>query len=528
MRIGLGFFLLAFGLLACGKVLELPPDEHRDGGAEADACTTHSECLAASSETDPAICVDGRCTPLLLPPQCPLVLPQSDDLWRKSLEAGGPEPFIFGAFTDVRRGTAGLSGVFAYDYDLAVSEVVRTLGGLPAAGGEVRPVLGVVCSNVFDTPAELDRAVDHLANDLKVPAILATLNLDDLQRAFDRTSESQVFFLNLRDADPSLVARASEGRMWHMLAGWDSLVPGYQALVDRTVRHLVSTGALAPDEPARVALVRAYDSPETNTLGTALLEHLVVNGAPFGSNPTGLSGTVLLADVPSVARAEHDYNAFIDELRSFEPHIVIFSTDDAFVPILEGLESRRPQPAPFYLMSPNQPITSDAGAIHAFEPDLYKRVAGINFSAAPDARDYDAFQARFDAAYPDMATRAQQTENQYDGPWYLLYAAAAARGGWPLVGPDLDLGMRQLLSGDKYSVGPDDLPKAMAELKPTGSSITLYGTMGPPNFDPATGSRSDPGTVWCVDASGALHTDVLRLDDNGKLSGTFPCFDFDD
>ncbi len=528
MRNSFGFFLLTFWLSACGRVLELPPAEHRDAGSEPASCTTHDECLAASAEADPEICVDGRCTPLLLPPQCPLVLPQSDGLWRQSLQAGGPEPFIFGAFTDVRKGTADLSGVFAYDYDLALAEVVHTLGGVPAAGGDVRPVLGVVCSNSFDTPDALDRAVDHLVNELKVPGILATLEVDDLERAFDLTSEAQVFYLNLRDADPSLVARASDGLMWHMLAGWDSLLPSYQALVDRTLRHLASKGVLASDEPARVALVRTYDSPETNTLGTALLEHLVVNGAPFESNPTGLAATVLLVDVPSFGTGTHDYNSFIDALRRFEPHVVIFATAGEFVDILEGLEARNPQPAPFYLLSPNQLDTADGGLIHAFAPDLYQRVAGVNFSAAVDASAYDAFQARFDAAYPNLATHAQHTENQYDGPWYLLYAAAAARGSWPLRGPDLDVAMRQLLSGDKYSVGPDDLPRAMGELKRTGASIALYGTMGPPNFDPATGARSDPGTVWCVDAGGTLQADVLRLDDNGKLSGTFPCFDFDD
>jgi hypothetical protein len=87
--------------------------------------------------------------------------------------------------------------------------------------------------------------------------------------------------------------------------------------------------------------------------------------------------------------------------------------------------------------------------------------------------------------------------------------------------------MRRLLSGRlTFSVGPDDLLPAFLELETPGSSIVLNGAMGPPNFDPATGARDEPGSVWCVDAKRSLHTDVLRLDSAGNLSGDFPCFEF--
>jgi hypothetical protein len=528
MQVAFSFLMFALVTSACARALELPPAEHRADGSEPGACTTSRECLAGSDAADPNVCVDGQCTPLLTP-ECPLVLPQTDGLWLQSLQAEGPEPLVVGAFTDIHVNLPDITSAFTDDYDLALTEVQRTLGGVPVGGGSTRPVIAVACKNVFETPDELDRAEDHLVNDLRVPGILATLALDDLQHAFERSSDAQVFFLNLRDADPSLVSAANNGLMWHMLTGWNELLPSYQALLDRTVRHLANTGALAPDEPVRVALIRAYDSPETNTLGTTLLENLVVNGATLAGNTFGLGGNFRLYDMAQAGANldAHDYNPFIDDLRSFEPHVIIAATDDAFVDVVDALEVRQPKPAPFYILCPNQTDPLSLGTIHELDPKLYERVAGINFSSADDASAYDAFQARFDAAYPSVATRGQHTENQYDGPYYLLYAAAAARGSWPLAGPDLALGMRQLLAGDRYSVGPDDLPSAMGELKKIGASITLDGTMGPPNFDPNTGTRQDPGTVWCVDSDGTLHTDVLRVDDAGALSGTFPCFDFD-
>jgi hypothetical protein len=529
MRSLVGFVVLAVSCTACGKVLELSPDAHRDGQAEPGACTTSRQCLATSGPEEPAVCVDGRCTPLLMPPVCPLVLPQSDGLWLESLQGDGPEPLIVGAFSDVHHDSPVLSSAFTYDYDLVLSEVMHTLGGLPVAGAGKRPVLAVVCRNDFDTPEELDSALDHLALDLQVPGILATLTVGDLEHAFERTTDAQVFYMNLRDADPGLIATASDGLMWHMLTGWDSLLPSYQALVDRTVRHWVSTGALAPGEPVRIALVRAFESPEANTLGSTLLEHLVVNGAPLSKNAAGVGGTFRLVDVPSPSDGvEYSYDGFVNELRDFAPHIIIAATGDEIIGILAPLEAHVQTVLPFYVLSPNQIYVRSTNLIHLIDADLYERVAGINFSAAEDARAYNAFQARFDAAYPQMKGAARGTENQYDGPYYLLYAAAAARGSWPLIGADLAVGVRQLLAGAKYTVGPDDLPSATAALKSAGSSIALYGTAGPPNFDPTTGSLTDPGTVWCVDADGVLHTDVLRVTPTGELKGSFSCFDFDD
>src|SRR6185503_2965802 len=118
-------------------------------------------------------------------------------------------------------------------------------------------------------------------------------------------------------------------------------------------------------------------------------------------------------------------------------------------------------------------------------------------------------------------------ENHYDAAYYLIHAAAAAGSVTPLIGSDLVNGMRRLLSGRlSFSVGPEDLLPAFLELETPGSSIVLNGAMGPPNFDPATGARDEPGSVWCVDAQRNLHADVLRLDSDGDLVGDFPCFDF--
>jgi len=49
--------------------------------------------------------------------------------------------------------------------------------------------------------------------------------------------------------------------------------------------------------------------------------------------------------------------------------------------------------------------------------------------------------------------------------------------------------------------------------------------MGPPTFDPDTGLRHMPGSIWCIDENTHYQADVLRLD-GSELVGEFPCFDF--
>jgi hypothetical protein len=519
----------------CNDFLGIPSAQERKepGAAGASQCTTHADCLSgADAATNPALCKAGQCVPLLTD-DCPLLLPQSDSYWLDSLRAGGPEPLILGTFAYMPPAPPHF-GTASHIYDLALTEVSHALGGIPVAAGAKRPVLAVGCTNSFGTTADLDRAVDHLVDDVGVPAIVATLELDDLEHAFERTLDHEVFYWNVRDGDPNLVARPHHGLMWHMLSGWDSVATVYQPLLDRAIRHLVSQGSLGSDEPVRVALVDASDYLETSSLAGALWKRLRVNGKTPMDNGQDYFRVYDIGS--SVIAGEHpdfpapDYTGTINEIRNFAPHVIIAAGTDEFLDdFLPSLEAGTADPAPFYLLSPWDIYSGGLALVHYAKPDLYQRVAGVNFSAAADSTAYDAYQARFDAAYPDSATLARGTENLYDPWYYLFYAAAAARGNWPISGPDFAVATGQLLSGQRtYTVGPDDLPKAMADLKTTGASITLNGTMGPPNFDATTGTRQDPGTVWCVDANGDLHADVLRLDPSNLLAGTFPCFDFGD
>jgi hypothetical protein len=252
---------------------------------------------------------------------------------------------------------------------------------------------------------------------------------------------------------------------------------------------------------------------------------LQLNGRPLRENSDehfrafSIPSSALASDVP-------DYSDTIRLLRDFSPHVIVAAATDEFLTTIVPALEAAPDLEAFYLLSPWHIQPNLLEPLLADFPELYARLAGVNFAAAVDQTVYDDYQARFDAAFPAFAgTRGY--ENYYDAGYYLIHAAAAAGTVIPLLGSDLANGMLRLLSGRQaFEVGPDDLLPAFVELETPGSSIVLNGAMGPPNFDPQTGAREEPGTVFCVDELHRVRSDVLRLDADGDLIGVFPCFDF--
>ena len=523
--------------LGCNVVLGISDTSYRGedapsgpsggtGATAAPACSTNSECLAWSGEPDPSACIEGHCVRLITP-ECPALLPNTRNGWLDALRHSDPDPVIFGVFGKVPAELIGLDGL---NYDLALTEAARTVGGIPAEGDKRRPLLALLCRNVYHSPEEFDRAIDHLIVELEVPGILAALESSDLEYAFRRHSaERQVFVMSAFEADPSLIAVDEHNLIWHILPGGAAVAIPDGLLVDRTVAHLRGAGSLGPDEPVRVALVTTDDVRMLATMSSALTSGLLtINGRPALENSPDTFRAVTI-ESSELASSPPDYTETIEVLREFAPHVIISAATDEFVDtIAPALERTAQGSGPFYLLSPWNVKSDPLGRLLAGTPGIYRRIAGVNFAAAEDRTIYDAYQTRFDAAFPVYAG-TRDYENYYDAAYYLIYAAAAAGKVTPLTGADLTRGMQRLLSGPySFSVGPDDLVPGFTALAEAGSSIVLNGAMGPPDFDPSTGARVAPGSVWCVDASSKLHMDVLRVDATGHLTGNFPCFDFDE
>jgi hypothetical protein len=536
VRAALG--LLAALSLGCNAMLGITDTTYRSdtgsaglgghagstAGLGAMPCTSNGECLDQSSETVPSACVAGQCVELLSA-ECPVLLPQTDRLWVENLRQSDPDPVIFGAFAS---SPPELVGPDALNYELMLTEVSHAVGGLPTADGKRRPVLALVCKQTYTSPDAFDRAIDHLMVDVQVPGILAGLEASDLEYAFRRQGHShRVFFMSPYDADRTLSGLVDDGLVWEILSGGEQLAPAYQPLLDTTLEYLRRNGRLATGELARVALVTTDDVSVLAALSGALTDGVLqINGSPARDNAPDYFRAVSITS-SSLTNTAPDYSDALQLLGDFAPHVIIGAATNEFVTtIIPAFEAENPDVAPFYLLSPWHAQSELMDSLLTRLPDLYTRIAGVNFAGAADRTIYDAYQARFDAAFR-VAGGPLGLENFYDAGYYLFYAAAAASSATRLSGSDLASGMQRLLAGGPaFSVGPDDLLPAFTVLGTPGSKIVLNGAMGPPNFDPRTGSRDEPGSIWCVDKHHKIYTDVLRLDDQDNLTGSFPCFDF--
>src|SRR5687768_10513884 len=274
-------------------------------------CTTNAQCLEETGEFDPSACIKGACVKLLTP-DCPLLLPQTEGRWLDNLRSSGPEPVIFGAFAHVP--TDSLYGIGSHNFDLAFTEFTREVGGLPTATGKRRPVLAVVCRNVYDEPAKFDAAIDHLIDEVQVPGVLAHLETADLIGAFQRSGYARhVFFMSPVASAKPLIDLDDADLVWNVLPGGEAVARVYPAVVDLTIEHLRNTGDLAEDEKVRVALVRADNIVHLYETATALTALIEFNGESADDNAPEHFKSFSITS-PVLGDAESDYGVVLEKL----------------------------------------------------------------------------------------------------------------------------------------------------------------------------------------------------------------------
>jgi hypothetical protein len=470
-------------------------------GSSSGPCTTNEECRQRGVDW-PHLCLSGECVDITTD-ECNVVFSVADPVSMR-------DPIIFGAYTREDPVTLGTEAFF-WNVRLAMQEFAEfsPMGGLPIDGAS-RPILVLVCTNPYTDPNVTPRALDHLIDTVHVPGIFVSyypdLLLDAVHRAFEDREQDVLFFH--RDApSPGLEDYSDEGRVWHMLSSEAVTIPIYAALVERVEQRV----NLDQPRPTRVAVA-------VDVATDALLGGLRVNGEPLASQ---LDDTVFLVDPQYKAEV-------IPEL---EPDIVLEASSDLSVLAIELAFSSAGTPPPFHVLvrdSAALPLEKMEELFVAF-PTLRTRLVGTRVPYFADGADTRAnYLLRMAAATPPEID-VGDSERLYDLSYFMFYAAAAApTDGGPLRGRQLRDGMRRLLQGDRYELGPDDMPRILELLKmdPT-ATVRLYGTLGEPDFDPETGNRERFGSVWCVDESLSFVYDALVYDPSSQsLSGDFPCFDF--
>jgi hypothetical protein len=491
-------------------------------------CSTNADCIDAH-RGDPWMCRDGSCVSLLTE-DCPVLLPYEDGTdYLKQSES----PILLGGITYLKPNEDyGTTSVV--NWDLAFSEFNEaTLGGID---GE-RPLLLVVCNDISEN---VIANFDHLALNLKVPGMLTTLAPDLLLSAYNHTSDEEyvdaggksVFLLSNMSADLRLAELIDRGLMWHMLGSPRVLAATTASLVQRIEPYVQTrrqenydlTNVDDPTAARRLTLVTA-DDPTLMDISSVLTagdvdypeSNLMVNGASALGQPE-----FRRVEIESSRRhAMPDFQAAIDDIRGYPPHIVVALGSEELGNVIFAVESQWGNDAvteghmrPFYVVShvvlgsvafqealSNLPMGSDS---------IWDRLVGVSFAMAHDERSellYASYLSRLLGHYGtgDLQSALPGTENFYDAAYGLMYAyVGAAANGSDVTATALRSAFQDRVFSDEpgaesISIGPTYIPDAVQALSSLTNAIALWGTMGAPDFDRASGTRVTNSSAWCVE-----------------------------
>jgi len=490
------------------------------GGGGSGECTTNSACIDAPENFgEPAACIEGTCVPLKTD-ECPWVLGLGEDF----ANLRKPEPIIIGAYAPIDP-VAPTTSAYMLNYEFAIDEVNGvTGGGIPGGpGGSSRPFVAVVCDSV-DNP-DLPASMDHLIEDLQVPAILSALYAPELKEMFNTKGlPNDVFFMSPIDADTTLTGILDNGLLWHMLPEGRDLAPGYVALVAEAEEYVRVQRGLSPTDPVKVALVDAKCQFLLDISTRVLMEMTFNGGLSVVANQN--NGHFRRLQTECAAEFDQpDVSGTVEQLLDFVPDILVSIGADESLDLVGGLEAGwMPAlgPKPFYLASPwvfGLPALTSSTLANA-----HQRLIGVNFAGAENPMLYEQFLINIQAAYEGVEG-LDGKENFYDAAFYLMYAIAAAGDPSRLTGRHIAQGLERVIdtfASESFPVGRDSFNSALAYLNIPDSTIELIGTLGPPEFS-TTGARKGLPSYFCVDNGVRIQNALLYDKDTGTISGSQPC-----
>lgn len=502
-------------------------------------CTENDDCIAELG--NPAICRNEECVDLFSD-ECPLVLGAGDNYeYLKSPNA----PLIFGAYSFMGE-VVPEDTYIAANYEFALDEVNSKTGGGYRVAGIRRPFVTVVCDMRGDIPASMQ----HLVKTLDVPALVSTLDTKQLLDIFENpdygAKANDVFVISAFDADSTLTSPSvdPDGLMWHMLGEAADLGYGYKPLVARTEKYIRTQQEIPDEEPIRVVMVVA-DTPYLQDIASVIIDTVEFNGKSMLDNEA--DGNLKRYTIDSIN--EHnppDLGTAPNAVQTYQPHIVLgITSGELLTHLMPGWEGywdgNLTTPPPFYLLASkigraavaDEAEVRETGNNPEFIP-LRQRVLGVVTAGAEDTTLYAKYLSNIKAKYENLVRDGiilDGRENYYDAIYYTMYAMHGGIATTNLTGRNVAQGMTRLLGGDlSLNVGQDDVVRIIDFLRTSDNSLTVNGTMGPPNFN-GSGARSTLPSVYCVDfdpeGTGNTMThfpDVLRYNpEDESLNGEDPC-----
>ncbi|HEX3854276.1 MAG TPA: hypothetical protein VHW01_25105, partial [Polyangiaceae bacterium] len=360
-----------------------------EAGAPNGGCRTNQDCVASSAD-EPYLCraTDHSCVALKTE-ECPLAYGQASD----------PNAIFFGAFATLNAAVPEDNAI-VWAHRLALDELSGDAnGGLPGGpNGKRRPLVMVVCNNSADT---VDKGLSHLADDLRVPAVLATLKPGDLRRGFEAHTDRGIFYLSPTAATRSVVDEDDKGLIWNMLGQPSDLAPTYAKLLTYAETYVRAQRSLTM--PVRVALVTTTDAFDSE-LASFVEQVLTFNSLNTTKNTDAGNFAGFAVDT-----SDPEPESWAQKIVAFHPDIVISASSETFSQkggLLETLESdwnesNLTAPRPFYILSPYN--AGDLSNVHdlmsnlingGVDPKPNQRFVGVSIAGAVDVTLQNQYATR--------------------------------------------------------------------------------------------------------------------------------------
>jgi len=535
------------GNLACTQVLGLD-DLHARASAgatlgEGGACTSNAQCIDNSG--NPAFCVSGNCVSL----DTQLCLPQ---VWPKSIDIAKDDVELIAAFIPLNAGSA-LAEPYALAYQLALEELAKA-GGIPGALREPRRQVAMIFCASEEEDNRVDDAKRHVAEDLRVPAVIA--GFDDLGLEAwldDHAVKNNIFTLNPSAATDALKIKNTQRLLWNLLGTAEDVAVAYRPLLVHTEKYVRNRHHSAADAPVNVALLSTDTATELSVaevLRNGPIDHATVTGKKdpekalvfnqLSTAENGKNGNFLYIPVNALEKVNGpekgtppDYGDIKKQLTAFRPDVVIAMTRDEIVKIVEDYEGAISDPAalPIWLLSYRN--AHPEGLLDYLRTDFdqkRERFLGVQYAGASQPEQRDAWLGRMKDAYQGVDEASYSAvENFYDAVYWLAYGLAGAGAGAPTAGKSIGEGVRTLLAGTPIYAGPPDTVTTAFHLISDNANTAYVGALGPPDISEKFGTWNSVGGVYCYvqDDKGSIapRYDVLRYNGStGELDGMFDCF----
>jgi hypothetical protein len=436
-------------------------------------CTSNKSCVDAHGG-EPWICrADDRTCVSMRSEDCSVLAEAGDVESDSTVWLGAMFP-LEGGFK------AELNAV-----ELGRRDFAETLGRTGAS----RRIAVVSC----DTRGDVDRAARHLADDLRVPAVLLGLvTANDIVDVASRVfTPRDVLTMLPVSASPLVTAvpQGPSGRLvWRSAFNSADVADPIASFIERVLESRTGrTGAAR----TRVAYLHAR-TVVARGFAERLLPVLRFNGKSAVDNGD---------DFRDVAYDESDasYASAFEALAQFRPHVVIDmpSTTAATRAVVERYDKSGPATAPTYVFT--TVLLPEIRDFVAASAERRRRFFGM--SAVTASAENAQFVDHYNETFPEKVTRRTSPGSSYDGFYALAYAAVAL-GDAPVTGPAMARAFSRLAGpGKSFAVGPQSIFSASAELH-AGANIDLQGVESALELDPKTGESSFRFQVTCITAPG--------------------------